>query len=1030
MSEVRPRVARSDADIVALVSAAVHAPFEEVWRRHRKEAWRPVRRALEKAEAAHERARGAIAAADAQEGRAGKKGGATGDGGNSDPGALARYRDAVSEEVVEPIRVVLNRPAATALEASLAAAADRARASLEELPAVLQAPTSGLPAGRPSGVGPIRTIKRAAARMFGPALWRGRTRRVPVARLARQHLDQAVLRAQTRGFRQSQRDRTEWLGRLERAWATWAAPILRPLRPAENSGADADSEGDEVRAYRAAGTALQAELRMLVEEAERTRAGARGADFRHLEELLAASVAVSGTFAADPPSSRPGAGLARKSATGWDAWAEGAAARLELYQSLVAMRRSFDDLLVELRKGWSRAIRHADEALAEVSTELERGGKRVERLSLDGEALALRLEAERKRTDGALARIHGTLPEPDAVFEALNAAVEETVRGLDAVRERMPAGLDLHDIPAPGDSPRKPTTDPRSVRPREAFLQAFDLLRRERMRAAPSAIRDAMHRVRSEVAELREVSGYGYEAAAAEAKDRHSPDAPHPAVLAANGLARAGNKVAAARVLMREALLAARTEIAVEIDEGSRQMIERMTADGVVADYLEARTHLTAWFVRAWVRVRRGFRAGWARGKTAALGVRRNELGAAAFLRRLRARLGLGPSPPAATGRRDRSLAHADEYPHALPIDYRRLFSLEPLTDARLLAGRDDALAAVEATWARRASGEARSLAVLASPGVGTTSFLNVVAARLSKKAPDGMRREFATRVRAEARLAKRLAEWMGLEDARDLDSLAVQVLEAAPGSIPDFVILEATEHLHLRAPGGGKLFERLLTFMSRTESKVFWIAAMTSSAWQLVERRAPAFVHRVERVAMEELSPEELRRAVLARHRLSGLPLRFAESRDGRVALRRQARWLRSPEKRARLVEADYFQRLHRVSGGSPRLALFHWLRSADFATAEGNLLVHPLSPLDSGIGTLDRTQGFTLKAILDHGTLTVDEHCEVARMSEPESLHILRALEEDRVIEKVRGALRYRIRPLMVDAVAAHLRSRNILH
>ncbi len=107
----------------------------------------------------------------------------------------------------------------------------------------------------------------------------------------------------------------------------------------------------------------------------------------------------------------------------------------------------------------------------------------------------------------------------------------------------------------------------------------------------------------------------------------------------------------------------------------------------------------------------------------------------------------------------------------------------------------------------------------------------------------------------------------------------------------------------------------------------------------------------------------------------------------------------------------------------------------------------MQPLTTLDSGIENLDRTQSFVLKAILDHATWTVDEYCDVARTAGPESLHILRSLEEFRVIERVGGAAgekpaaekvagdsaarsRYRIRPLMIGSVTAHLRSRNNLH
>jgi hypothetical protein len=911
------------------------------------------------------------------------------------------------------------------------------------LPAILQAPDSRSSAARVSGVGIVRTIKRAVARALGPVVWRGRMRRVPVARLARQHLDQVVLRAQASAFRQSQRDRAEWLGHLERACSEWAAAVLKPVpapdAPERTADAAEQKLPGEAGIHHAAGAALQAELQALADEVERACGNSRSADFRRLEELLAASVAVAGTFAADPPSSRPGVGFQPELAVQWDAWAEGASARLELYRNLVAMRRGVDGILGELRDGWSRVVQSADTVLADVAAELGQGRERAESLSADEADLPAMLEAERQRTDRALALVQGSLPEPDAVFEALTAAVEEGIHALDQVRERMPGALALHDIPAPGDAPRKPGADSRTVRLRETFLHAFDLLRRERMRAAPSAIREAMRRAHLEATELREVSGYGYEAAVAEATDRRDPDAPHPTALVANGLVRAANKAAAARKLLREALVAAEDKVAAEFSGGSRRLIEQATADRMTAGYLEARTVLAAGFARVWQRTQWLSAKAGTRATAAASWV-------LALLRQLGASLGLGPAPRAVADRREHSLAHAEAYPRALPVVYRRLFSLEPLTDGRLLAGREDALAAVVSAWSRRATGEPRSVVVIASPGAGVTSFLNVVASRLSEEAPDGVRRSLATRVRTEARLAECLAGWLGLKEASDLDSLAERVLKAPPGSIPGFVILEATEHLHMRTPAGSRLFERLLTFMSRTESSVFWITAMTSSAWQLVEKRAPAFVHDIERVKLGELSPEELKQAVLARHRLSGLPLRFAEPLDGRAALRRRTRRLRGAEKQERLVEADYFQRLHRASLGSVRLALFHWLRTADFTSTPGSLLVQPPSTLDSGIENLDRTQSFALKAILDHGTLTVDEYCEVARTAGPESLHILRSLEECRVIERVGGAeekpaaekaaaysatpSRYRIRPLMMGPVAAHLRSSNILH
>lgn len=1026
----------SDAEIVARISSVVHEPFREAWRRYEDDVWGPLGRTLERAAAAHERALAGMRGdpePDSAEERRFSGDDAAAEAGGQATAILARYRQAVADDVLEPLRAALaGTAAATSLEESLASTAGRVRASLAGLPPSLEAHRSRTPGANPSDAGPLRRIKRACARALGPLVRRGRTRSVPVARLARQHLDQVVLRAQAGAFRESQRVRAGWLGHLERVCAAWTDAVLQ--RPPDDSAAEPGPPFDDTGAHLAAGAALGAELHLLLDDIGRASGTARGEYFEHAGELLHASVGVAGTFAADPPSSRPLVGRQRELARRWDTWAEGASARLELYRSLVAIRRRADELLRELGDGWTGIVRKADAVAGRVEVELERGRERVESLSGGEAELSQAIEAARTRTDRALGRVQDALPDPDALFEELAAEAEQAIDSLDAMRARMPEALALHDIPEAGEPPSKPTADPRTVRLRDTALKAFDTLRRERIRAAPSSIREAMRRLRSEVAELRDVSGYGYEAAIAELKDTKGAPSIPPIGLVTNGLQRAGIKAGAAQELLGEALAEARTRVAREVADGARHLIERATADRMTAGYLEARTYLTARMVRGWRR--------W-RGRLAHAGARLRAGSAIVLgsLRRLVGSLGIGPGARAVADPHESTLAYADEFPRTLPVVYRRLFSPEPLTDPRLLAGRDDALAAVAAAWTRWKAGDPRSLVVIASPGAGMTSFLNIAAGRLAEDAPDGARRAFRDRLREESHIAARLAAWLGLEAATDLDALADQVREAPSGTLPRYAVLEAAEHLYMRAPGGSRLVERLLTFMSRTESKVFWIVAMRSSAWQLVEKHSPAFVHDLDRVVLRELSAGQLKQAILARHRLSGLPLRYAEPRDGRAVLRR---W-RGTDKHARLVEEDYFQRLQRTARGSIRLGLFHWLRSADFAAVEGSLLVRPFESLKSGMGRLEVAHRFALKAMLDHGTLTVAEYCEVARVAGPECLHLFRSMEEDRIIEAVpdgvrgrtgadpgsRGrGTRYCIRPIMIGAVTAHLRSRNILH
>ena len=257
---------------------------------------------------------------------------------------------------------------------------------------------------------------------------------------------------------------------------------------------------------------------------------------------------------------------------------------------------------------------------------------------------------------------------------------------------------------------------------------------------------------------------------------------------------------------------------------------------------------------------------------------------------------------------------------------------------------------------------------------------------------------------------------------------------------LPHLFILEGTEHLQMRVAGGGELFETLLSFIQRTSPRIFWVLSVGASSWQLLEKRCPACVGDVEQLRLGELSAEALKQAILARHRLSGLPLRYVERRTGRELLRRRP-GVRGSEKHQRLLESDYFERLHRASLGSVRSALFHWLRSADFRSEQGSLLVRPIETLPSLMGVFNLEQSFALKALLDHGTLTVAEYCQVARGSPAEARHLFRAIRDLHVIEAVRedgrggtgvsaAGTRYRIRPLLLGAVTAHLRSLNVLH
>lgn len=1015
-------VSLSDAEITRLIAMAVHEPFAAAWRDHGEEGWRRTRRTLERVAAAHE---AALAGFESYVDAASRPGDDT-DGKD----AAAEYRRRVVRHVLRPLHVVLGHTAlAEPLHRSLMAAADRARNAAMELPERVVAAARGDALAVSAGLGARAAVKRLWARALRPIVWRHRVHEVEISSLAGQYLERDVLPCQRRAFRDSQRARAGWLGRVERAWSEWVAAVLLP--PKGRQAGESHETMNPTLARLAAARRLQDELQALRDGIAAASGREAGEDFARPTTTLAARVAIAGTFVAPAPTDAPpvfdDAGLA----TRWDGWAREAASRLELLVALLAMRAAADAIRLRLMDRWDESIRVIDDLLDRVETALDDGAERARRLPEDAVRLRPGLASERERTLPALTRCTAELEDVAPVTDALTRRAEEAVEDLEATCLKLPE-VTVHDLPEAGDTIRRPGTDARTVPTPELAAQAFDSLRMERIRTAPAAAAEALERVRSEILELGQVASYGFQAAGAELEDGAADAATHALVLVTDGLSRASDKVEVARSVLHEGRAAARGRVKREVLDGAEHLVRRATADRLAAGYLDARTYLATEVAQDWRRlrgraVRRGLRFFAA---LRALGAR---------MRSLLSLLGIRPTVPKTADPAENTLASAAEFVRTLPVVYRRLFAFEPVTDPRFLAGRDDELDEVAACWARWEAGGPGSLVVIASPGAGVTSFLNIVPTRLAGGEPRGVRQTLRERIREEGDLAARLATCLGLGRAHTLADLARAVLKSAPGSIPRLVILESAEHLHMRAPGGGRLFQRFLAFLSQTESRVFWMVSLTSSAWQLLRTREPSFASDMQRLVLEPLGPGQLRQAITSRHLRSGLPLEYVEPRAGTAALRTRAHRIHRSDRQRELLEKDYFERLHRASLGSVRLALFHWLRSADFTTAKGKLLVRPLEPLRPPTDLLDLDRCFALKAILDHGTLTATEYCEVLRTSVTESVHTLRSLEEDHFIAPAGKAesadtsdppVRYRLRPLMTGAVIAHLQSRNILH
>jgi hypothetical protein len=883
-----------------------------------------------------------------------------------------------------------------------------------------------------------RRLGKRLARRLSVARHAGRDRKLPLRAIALRHLGSHVAPSVDEATEGWLARWADWTRRLEVTWVEWADAALPAFVRSElPEAADAEQLWATIRE---AARALDEGLDELIATAP-SRPPPEAAEHR-LEAsrvILDSDSSIAGSFLfrsedVGPAPSLPRISRMRPDVESWDA---AVTARLELYVSLLSVLSG--TTAVQRRLVWRVRERSLgrSKVLPEVAATLE---GLAENFARSGSALPERLERLSTEVDEALSSTAEVIPKQSEIGGTITTSSDSSVEALLAMVRQAPVSLTLH-----AEEARLPIgtrkVEARVIALQDLARQSFDALRIERIRSVTNGLLRALDQVRRDVADLPEVFAFAFEAAGREL-EKGGENADARAVgLVTEGLAGMAESLRHAAKGLEAAVSDLHHRLATEISDGSLALVDRIAAGRMQARLLAARSRAAA--LRLWVNEQwgppadRAFRVLVLRGarlrKLASMGLRRGSEMVAAT-----------PSTDTASARGIRLFVNTSAVIDELPLVYQRLFTFEPLTDASLLSSRSGALTDAFARWQRFKAEEGVPLVVRGQPGSGVTSFLNVLGSRVEEDGAEVRRIGFHERVGDEAGLAALLAASLGIDPVDTLDDLAAATFDAPDGTLPDAVMIDNLEHLYLRVPKGTGLVERLLTLMAETEPRVFWIGGIAASAWQLIAAVEPSATAQVDAIELHPLDAEGVRTAVNARHRRSGLPVRFEEPASRRRLLRRRLRRLSDPSAYAELLERDYFDQLYRASSGHLRLALFQWLASADFARGDGVFMRAPERPNFIVLDSLDLTRNFTLKAFVEHGTLTLAEHDRIFRLPRHESYQIFESLGNRHLIEaaapngergeparsEIEEDLRYRVSPLLVGAVVTHLRTRNIVH
>lgn len=1002
--------------------------------------------------------------------------------------AVRRYRQTTMASVWRPLRTTLDDCTPGALFRDQRRRLRTGRAALaDEVPDTIVRPEPPDQYAPSASDGWDRRILKALVRGWRALEERvretdARAQTVPLATLVAHYAASTLADAQASALDTAEQRLMQWTARLEREATAWTHRLLEVERVLDHPGvhlsdadvslpAPSDDPTSGVMAPEVA--ALHAEVRGRAASLHACLSDGCALDVDDVAPALAEAVEMTvervqdaadraGGVLADWPPSSPAFPDEEAPPDRWSSWFDEATQRLEFLDALATLRDDLRDrhaaLVDDLLAAGLTPVRTAERETIEELRTLRDTVDSLLAPPEPGAELDL-VQAFDHEVEAGTDLLERTLLGPlreQTPRRALETVVESHRTAVTALVEEQPEGFVVHP-PAPPDVDRVfPSANAHTIEWRAGCREVFDEVLFDAWTTALAPLVESTSTVAERASEVQAVVEFNLSAALQELQDLRAarqqgdPDASFvedARELALGGLDRALDMIAgeteevgqAAGTVVHRAWTAT-TKVWTELHDRvraaghTRGHLLRLRGEGVRGAY---------WLAQE---AGRRLRGATTQVKRTAHRIQRQ---ARRLVRLGHAAVGTEPVDEAALQETIEALSSVDTVLADLPLVYRRLFSFRPIQDADLLVARDADRAAVERHRDRWQQGLTEALVLTGPAGSGRTSLLNVLRKTTFRPA----RRhsvELPERLTSEAAFARQVIQGLGLSIDPDPELTLDAVAEHLCGQpVPDRLrvcTIEHFEHAVQRTVGGMQLAARVLGFLSATDTRVLWVVTTTDAAWQLVEASEPAAARLVTRHRLDPMDRAELEGLILRRHRRSGLQLVFdSPDESTHPILARRVGVLDDEDRRQALLRDEFFDHLHNASGQNVMLALFYWFRSVTLDDDDATLRVRPLEPIAfGGLDALPLPHAFALKALLEHGTLTVGELAEVLGVSSEMSYSLLETLGNALLIvpvariegpsafqfASVEHGTRYRIRPLLIHPVIRFLRSRNIVH
>ncbi|MCG2590890.1 AAA family ATPase [Rhodohalobacter sulfatireducens] len=358
-----------------------------------------------------------------------------------------------------------------------------------------------------------------------------------------------------------------------------------------------------------------------------------------------------------------------------------------------------------------------------------------------------------------------------------------------------------------------------------------------------------------------------------------------------------------------------------------------------------------------------------------------------------------------------------------IPFVYERLFNLDFPIDHRFYVPPSNGIQLVESSFNEWKRDLSTNVVVVGEKGSGKTTLIRFAEKQcLNEEEPIEL--TFNKTFIKERELLIKLCSALGFKPVETKEEFISKVEKIKKRSV---IIVENLQNISIRNINGFEALEAFWVIMTSTMGKLFWVVSCSRYSWEFFIKISEADQYFSHIIQTDKLNENELKNAILSRHKSTGYELFFEPDESIRKS-RAYKKLLGDQEQSQELIRKHFFSKLYKVSEGNISIGMILWLKSIkqidDHQFVFGPIEVTDIDKLEvPSVEVL-----FTLATIIQHDVLTTDQIAmALDDGSSNSSLMLARLKTKGIILETENG---YRLNHLVYRQVIRILKQRNIIH